>query len=299
MSKPILITGATGKQGGSVLRALLSHPKYNPNTYPIYALTRNPTSPSSEKLKSLSSSVSLIKGDLNDVPAIFSSLPQKPWGVFSVQLPGKTEVSQGKALVDAAVAADVSHFVYTSVDRHGEQATDVPHFASKHEIEQYLIQKAEESNGKLTYTILRPVFFLENLEWGYIGKIIATAWRDHVDGKKLSVIATADIGSFGANAFLESDSPTYKTQKISLAGDDLTFEEADKVFVEKTGEHIPVTFGFVASLMLWAVKDLNLMFRFFRNEGYSVDIQGLRKIDGGLKDLRTWIDTSSYGKKKK
>ena len=300
MSRPILITGATGKQGGSVLRALLAHPKYSSTTYPIYAVTRNPASPGATRLAALSSSISLVAGDLNDSPAIFASLPTKPWGVFSVQLSGKTEVPQGKALVDAAVQAGVSHFVYTSVDRAGgEDPTDVPHFMTKHEIERYLMKKSEESKGKLTYTILRPVFFLENLEWGFVGKIVATAWRNAVGSHKLQVIATTDIGAIGARAFLENDNPLFKNQGISLAGDELTFEEANKICLEKTGQEIPVTFGFLSTLLLWASKDMRLMFRFFVIKGYSADIAANRKMNEQLMDFPTWVERSSLGKGKK
>jgi len=300
MSKPILITGATGKQGGSVLRALLAHPSYSPATYPIYAVTRNPSSSGSARLSALSSSISLIAGDLNNTPAIFASLPAKPWGVFSVQLPGKTEVPQGKALVDAAVQAGVSHFVYTSVDRGvGNDPTNVPHFKTKHEIENYLVQKSGESNGKMSYTILRPVFFLDNLDWGFIGKVVATAWRDAVGPHKLQVIATTDIGAVGAEAFLENDNPTYKNKGISLAGDELTFEDANKIFLEKTGQEIPVTFGFLATLLLWASTDMGRMFKFFVEKGFGVDIAAVQKMNKGFQDFPTWVEGSSYGKAKK
>ncbi|MCJ1380773.1 hypothetical protein MMC17_003882 [Xylographa soralifera] len=302
MSKPILITGATGKQGGSVLRALLAHPSYSPTTHPIYAVTRNPSSPSSTRLAALSPAIKLIPGDMNNTPAIFSSLPSPPWGVFSVQLPGKAEVAQGTALVDAAVQAGAQKFVYASVDRHGEESdhdpTDVPHFITKHQIEKHLIQAAQASGGKLSYTILRPVFFLDNLEWGFVGKIISTAWRDHLGGKKMQVIATTDIGTFGAAAFLEPENPEYRDKAYSLAGDELTWEEAERVFREKTGRSMPTTYGFLASFVLWAVKDVGLMFRFIRERGFGADVEKLRGMQAGkgLRDFGMWAEGSMYGK---
>ncbi|MCJ1403747.1 hypothetical protein MMC11_006970 [Xylographa trunciseda] len=305
MSKPILITGATGKQGGSVLRALLAHPSYSPTTHPIYAVTRNPTSASSTRLAALSPAIKLITGDMNNTPAIFSSLPSPPWGVFSVQLPNKHEVAQGTALVDAAVKAGAQKFVYTSVDRHGDASdndpTDVPHFITKHQIEKHLIQAARASAGKLSYTILRPVFFLDNLDWGFVGRVTATGWRDHTAGKKIQVIATADIGPFAAAAFLEPENPEYKDKAYSLAGDELTWDEAEKIFVEKTGRSIPTTYGFLASFVLWAVKDVGLMFRFFREKGFGADIEKLKGMQAGrgLKDFGTWTEGSTYGKGRK
>ncbi|MCJ1286050.1 hypothetical protein MMC26_005392 [Xylographa opegraphella] len=305
MSKPILITGATGKQGGSVLRALLAHPSYSPSAHPIYAVTRNPSSASSTRLAALSPGIKLITGDMNNAPAIFSSLPSPPWGVFSVQLPGKGEVAQGNALVDAAVRAGARKFVYASVDRHGDVSehdpTDVPHFITKHHIEQHLMQAAQASGGKLSYTILRPVFFLDNLEAGFVGKITATAWRDHLDGRKMQVIATTDIGTFGAAAFMEPENPEYKDKAYSLAGDELTWDEAERIFREKTGQSIPTTFGFLASFVMWAVKDVGLMIRFIRERGFGADVERLRGMQAGkgLRDFATWAEGSMYGKAKK
>ena len=302
MSKPILITGATGKQGGAVLRALLNHPSYKPNAYPIYALTRNTSSGSAKSLASKSPTIKLIPGDLNDLPAIFASLPSKPWGVFSIQLPGKQEIAQGKGLIDAAMAAGTKHFVYTGVDRGGDASIDsptkVPHFKSKHEIEHHLIRVSTESKGRMSYTILRPAFFLDNLEWGFIGKVLSTAWRDYVPATKpLQVIDTRDIGTFGAAAFLESEKPMYHNHALSLAGDGLTFREANEIFERETGMPIPVTYGWLASVMLFLVKDVRLMFDWFSESGFNVDVGKLRGMKMGLRDFKTWVGGSKFGKK--
>jgi len=82
MSKAILVTGATGNQGGALIKALIGDTSLS-----LIALTRNAQSPSAVKLKE--QGVSVIEGDLNNVPAIFeqSALKeQKLWGVFSVQV---------------------------------------------------------------------------------------------------------------------------------------------------------------------------------------------------------------------
>ena len=111
MSKGLLITGATGKQGGATVDALLSSPSTE-SQFTILAVTRDTASPSAKKLQDKSSAIKVIKGDLNDVPGIFQSAkaihPQGIWGVYSVQVPmgkGQTlekEEAQGKALVDEA-----------------------------------------------------------------------------------------------------------------------------------------------------------------------------------------------------
>ncbi len=169
MSRVLLITGATGKQGGAVINALLSSPAKSQFT--ILAVTRNPSSPSALKLAKKSDNIKLVEGNLDNVSGIFESaskVTSEPvWGAFSVQVPfgngatAVTEEIQGKALVDEAVKRGVKHFVYTSADRHGDKSssnpTNVPHFISKHNIEQHLVKKT--SDGKMTWTILRPVAF--------------------------------------------------------------------------------------------------------------------------------------------
>lgn len=67
---------------------------------------------------------------------------------------GHEEQRQGKVLIDASLKAGVKFFVYSSVDRHGEDSinnpTDVPHFIHKHEIEHYLIEKTKSTDMRWT-----------------------------------------------------------------------------------------------------------------------------------------------------
>jgi uncharacterized protein YbjT (DUF2867 family) len=169
MAKVVLITGATGKQGGAVINSLLASPEAKNIT--ILAVTRNPESESAKKLAD--KGCKLVVGDMDDIPAIFEAAKkvcsEPVWGVFSVQLPhgkgnsGDAEEKQGKDLVDGAIANGVKMFVYSSVERGGEtksfdNPTPVPHFITKHNIEHHLVEKAE---GKMDWTILRPVAFMD------------------------------------------------------------------------------------------------------------------------------------------
>jgi uncharacterized protein YbjT (DUF2867 family) len=139
--RKILVSGATGKQGGAVIKALLANPP--PFNYQILALTRKTTSNAAKSLAS-NSRITLVEGDLDDCEAIFKKAGGvgAVWGVFCVTLPDLQskveglETKQGNALVDAAVANGVKKFVLTSVDRGGSDksefdATNIPHFISK------------------------------------------------------------------------------------------------------------------------------------------------------------------------
>lgn len=166
MSGPIiLVTGATGRQGGAVIRALLA----SSTSFQILALTRDTTSPSSLKLAKLG--IRLIQGNQDDPNAIFASAGVPIDGVFSTQVPdGKgqneeSEIRQGCGMWDAAQKAGVKHFVLTSADRHGFQPTPIPHFASKHAIEEHIMKTSTPEGTK--WTFLRPVTFMENLVKGF------------------------------------------------------------------------------------------------------------------------------------
>ena len=176
MAKNLLITGATGKQGGAVISALLA--SRSAADFQIYAVTRNPSSSAATALAS-KANVQVIKGDLDDPESLFKAAGVNIWGVYSVQVPmGKgqtpvTEERQGKQLVDAALAhGHVKKFVYTSADRGGAKSssdpTNIPHFISKFRIEKHLQEKVQGSN--IDYSIFRPVAFMENFTNDFPGK---------------------------------------------------------------------------------------------------------------------------------
>lgn len=85
-SKAVLITGATGKQGGAVIEALLQANV----PYEILALTRDTQSPSSMRLAQKSPNIKLISGNLDVADEVFEKIKEATkapvWGVFSVQV---------------------------------------------------------------------------------------------------------------------------------------------------------------------------------------------------------------------
>jgi uncharacterized protein YbjT (DUF2867 family) len=306
MSKALLITGATGQQGGATIDALISSPSQS-SDFTILAVTRNPSSASATALAKKSPSIKLVAGDFNDVPAIFSAAEaiQKPiHGVFAVTtFAGKgqnveTEEKTGKALVDEALKRGVSHFVFTSVDRGGDKSldnpTEIPHFKSKHNIERHLIDSAKGT--KMSYTILRPVAFMDNWVPGMMGKMFGAMWSSALaSDRKLQLISVRDIGHFAAEAF--RNPAKYNNRAIALAGDELTLSQADKVWKDSMGYGAPVTYSFMGAGLMWGVKELGTMFKWFQTDGYNVDIAALKKEHPGLQTLGEWIVKESAFKK--
>lgn len=205
------------------------------------------------------------------------------------------EVQQGKALIDASLENGVKHFVYSSVDRGGEKRsfenpTPVPHFASKHQVEQYLLQKT--SGGSMSWTILRPAGFMDNYVPGSMAKVFLTAWKVAIDkDQPLQLIACADIGQFAAEALMNPEK--YNGRAISLAGDELTFDQAAAVFKQRIGSDMPTTYGLVGSLALFALKDIGTMFKWMNSEGFGADVEELRRENPDMIDFGAYLEKYS------
>ena len=305
MSGPILVTYATGKQGSATVRALLKLP--NPPI--ILAATRSAASAGAQKLACLSSNVKLVQGTLDDTPALFTeaqkSADQPIWGVFSIQLAQgmgtSNETDQGKALIDESISRSVKHFVYSSVDRGGDEKswetpTTIPHFRSKYDIEHHLRDKA--ANSDMTWTILRPVSFMDNLAPGMQSRVFLAAMKGSLSNKTpMQWIACRDIGILTAKSFAEPQ--RYHTKAIGLAGDALTVDQLSEAFREATGQALTPTFGFLGTALKLAMKEIRLMLQWFETDGYAVDIPALRKIHPDLLDFKTWIVEDSPFEAKK
>ena len=311
MAKALLITGATGKQGGSVIDALLSL-NNDGSKFTILALTRDTTSPSAKRLASRGNgNIKLVEGDLNDVPTLFEEAKRinsnRPiWGVYSVQAslgPGVTvegEITQGKALIDGAIEAGIKHFVYSSVERGGDTAswdspTPIPHFQTKQVIEQHLraVTAAGEAGGSMGWTILRPVAFMDNLEPGMKTKVFIAALWNHLGDRDKSMqwVATADIGVFAAKAFV---SPAeWNHRAVGIAGDELTMEQMSAAFARATGSPAPVTYWPLGSFLTYMVAEVGLMVGWFASHGYKADIAARRRDHPGMLTFEEWLPKKS------
>lgn len=287
--KTIIVIGATGKQGGAVITSLLASPQAS--TLRIIGVTRDATSPRSRRLAALPA-VSVMEGDLSD-PGAMLAKAGPAWGLYIVQTNSDAEERQGKALVDAALAHGVQHLVYSSGDRGGPERsetdpTTVKNFAAKYAVEKHLVARAALSPQRATHTILRPVTFFENLTADVHGKGFARMWEQLGD-RRLQFVSTEDIGWFAAASLLDPE--TYAGRAITLVGDELTQPEADVIFKQVTGRHMPIAPCLVASTVKLVLRDsVGDMFRWFAGAGYGSSVEVCREMYPGIKDFRAWIE---------
>jgi uncharacterized protein YbjT (DUF2867 family) len=264
----ILVTGATGQQGGATARHLLDQ------GWQVRALVRDPNTAAAQALSA--KGVELVQGDLDDRSSLDRALAGV-YGVFSVQTfmgpEGPVgETRQGKALADAAKAAGVQHFVYSSVGG-AERKSGLPHFESKWQIEQHV-----RALG-LPATILRPVFFMENLRSPWMGPrdgVLAVALHSTTS---LQMIAADDIGAFAAMVFAQP--AEFLGKAIEIAGDSLTGPQVADAFTRVSGQRV----RFV-ELPLEQMRSFNAemadMMTWFNDHGYNADIPALRRLLPGL-----------------
>ncbi|KAK0649178.1 hypothetical protein B0T16DRAFT_409558 [Cercophora newfieldiana] len=292
----ILVVGATGQQGGATIKALLALPKSDPPIH-ILALTRNTASAKAKALAEAHKGViDLVQGDATNPSPIFESQPKGSIdALFLVTTPGKVpEEKQAIPLIDAAVEHGVKHIVFSSVERGGDEKswtnpTNIEHFLQKHNIEIYLRDKAEKEPGKFTWTIIRPVAFFEN--WDAFGSMLAALLASSLrPDQKLQLVGVPDIGKFAAAAL--TDPAKWSGRAFGLAGDELTLDEQKKVFKRVTGADLPQTFTFLGKMLIWAVKDLGNMFKWFGTDGYGADIEARRK-EIPTQNFEAWLRESS------
>jgi uncharacterized protein YbjT (DUF2867 family) len=293
-SKKLLIAGATGKQGGAVIDALIS--RSTPTPFQILALTRNRSTAKAGALAARSD-ITIVEGNLSS-PALIFAEHSPIHGVFLVTSPGKegAEEAQAEQLITLAVTSGVEHFIFTSVDRSGPQKdfpTSIRHFASKHRIEELLREKA--AGTQMRWTILRPVTFMDNLTPDFMGRMFASMWAD-VGDAPLQLVSVHDIGVFAASAF--EDPEAYEGRAVGLAGDELSFAQGKIVFKETMGFEMPQTFWFVSAIMKLMVKEMDLMSTWLKYEGCGVDIPSLRKEEPRLQNFEMWLRESSQFKEK-
>lgn len=283
----VLVAGATGRQGGAVVRHML------PKGWRLRALTRNPKSYAARQLAE--KGVELVEGDMDD-PASLERAARGVYGIYSVQdfwtVGARREVQQGKNLADVAKKAGVEHLVYSSVGG-AERNTGITHWETKWVVEKHV------RSLNLPVTVLRPASFMETyhiteVEIGLLkGKL-----ADPIRGDKpYQTIATDDIGAFAALAFERPKD--FIGLELEIAGSELTNIDAAKVFSRVLNR--PVKFQKLPLPIVRLVlgKEFNEMFHWFNSKGYQANIPELRRRypEVRLHSLEDWLREDGWDKR--
>ncbi|ACY14619.1 NmrA/HSCARG family protein [Haliangium ochraceum] len=266
----VFVTGATGKQGGAVARALLDA------GHSVCGMTRDTDSAAARALRE--AGAELHRAEYGEHERLVAGMRGAD-AAFAMTTPFASggaagEVAQGKALIAAAEAAELPYMVFSSVAS-ADQDTGVPHFDSKYEVEKCL------RASSLSHAVVAPVYFMENL---LMPQVLA-GLRDGVlavplsEDCQLQQVALADIGQFTAHVLSHRDA--FAGQRVDIAGDELAGIEMVQLLSEKLGREIRYH-QLPLDEIRQVSEDLALMFAWFEREGYDADIMELRE---GYEDI--------------
>jgi uncharacterized protein YbjT (DUF2867 family) len=285
--KLILVTGATGAQGGGVARHLL-----HGGRFAVRALTREPGSEKAERLRLAGAEV--VKGDLGDAQSLRAAT-RGVYGVFGVtnfweHFGGERE--QGRNLVDAVAEAGVGHFVFSTLPpalKISGGELEVPHFDIKAELEEYARLRVPGA------TSVHVAFYYEN----FLGFFLPRKGEDGVysfgfpqGDTPLAAVSVEDVGGVVAALFERPDE--FKGRTVGVVGDDLPPGDYAAAMTRLLGrtvkyEHVPreifAGFGFLGA------EDLANMFDFNRRfiPGRRADLKGSRSLYPGVKTFEAWL----------
>jgi uncharacterized protein YbjT (DUF2867 family) len=255
----ILVTGATGKQGGALARSLIER------GHRVRALTRNKESYKAKELEKLG--IELVEGDFGYAPTLIDAMDGVD-AVFAMTTPFEKgdnfELKSGYLLEHAAISLSIKHLVYSSVAA-ADQETGISHFKSKFNIENFIKSK------KVPFTIIRPVYFMENLLSSWMlselnqGRISTALKRD----RKLQMITVEDIANFIVYVFEHREQFLGKT--IEIASDEISMEQVTETISRTLGKHFEyheLSYQDINNMR----DDFVNLYKWLNEKGYKVDV---------------------------
>jgi uncharacterized protein YbjT (DUF2867 family) len=195
----------------------------------------------------------------------------------------EAEVRQGINLIDAAKRSRVTQFVYSSVAA-ADRRTGIPHFESKFRIEEHL-----RGTG-MRYTILRPVFFMENW-FGMRDALGEGALVLPLDpATRLQMVAVDDIGGSVAAAFEHPGK--WQGRVFEIAGDELSMTALAQAFSRTVGREIEYRQLPWGDFEARSGPEIATMYRWFQDVGYTVDIPAVRQEYPRLTSFDRWLNAN-------
>lgn len=302
--KIIAVIGATGAQGGGLVRSILNN---NNDGYSVRAITRNTNSDKAKALAGLGAEV--VSADLDNPESIKNAF-KNAYGVFAVtnfweHFSPEKEISQIKNIAEASKSAGVQHTIFSTLEdtrkwvplEDGRMPTlmgkyKVPHFDGKGEAEHYF------TDLNVPVTFLLTSFYWDNFIYfgmgpkkGDDGKY---ALNIPMGNKKLPGIAAEDIGKCAYGIFKKGGE--YIGKKVGIAGGHYTGQEMADAFSKVYGKEFvynAVPFDVYRGLGFPGAEDLGNMFQFKHDfEDYFC---GARKpeesksLNPGLQSFEFWL----------
>ncbi|CZR63660.1 related to nitrogen metabolic regulation protein nmr [Phialocephala subalpina] len=242
MSKTLVVFGATGQQGGSIIKTVLASPSLS-KTYKIRAVTRDITKPAAQALSSLG--IEIVQGDAGDV----SSLGPVLEGAHTVFALTTTtydsqcytrEFTQGKAIADAAVAASVQYLIFSSLPHcssiSGGKYKGVQSFDAKADVETYIRSLPIKSAFFMPGSFLQN-FHNQTMQPNPIGDGTYAIFNIVSPSTRLPLIDTASDTGKHISAIL-SDPEKFEGKSLCASTEVPTMEEICATMTKMSGKTV-------------------------------------------------------------
>lgn len=302
--KIIAVLGATGAQGGGLVRAIQADKS---GEFLARAITRNPSSEQARALAALGAEV--VAADADDEASLRAAFDEA-WGAFCVtffweHFSPEKEAAQVAAMARCAKGAGLQHVVWSTLEdsRKWIPLEDdrmptllgkykVPHFDAKGESDHFF------TDAGVPVTFLLASFYWENFIYFGSGPkrgpdgVLALNFP--LGDKKFPSIGVEDIGRCAYSIF--RDSAKWIGKRVGIAGEHLTMAEMAAIFTEVLGEEVRYndvppevyrSFGFPGA------DDLGNMFQF--NRDIAEDFLGARSLavsrllNPQMQSFRDWL----------
>ncbi|MEJ2007823.1 MAG: NmrA/HSCARG family protein [Acidobacteriota bacterium] len=289
-AKTILVTGATGAQGGGVVRHLLKGGKFKPR-----CLTRKPDSEKARVLEQAGAEI--VRGDLDDPDSLRAAM-KGCYGVFGVTNfweHFEKESFHGRNLIEAVRDSAIEHFVFSTLPyahKLSNWKLEVPHFDMKAKLEEYA------RSLKLPATFAHVAFYYENFLSFFPPK-------PQEDGSylfgfpqgdtPLAGVSVEDVGGVVATIF---DRPVdFRDKTVGVVGDDLTCRQYAEVMSRVLGKKIVYRYiprEVFAKLGFPSAEDLANMFEYNRLfiPNRQADLEQSLALYPGMQRFEPWVSAN-------
>ncbi len=302
--KIIAVLGATGAQGGGLVRAILNDKS---SEFSVRALTRDVNSPKAKAFADMGAEVVAV--DIDNYESIRSAFTNA-YGVYAVtffweHFSAEKEIAQIASIAKAAKETAVKHIVWSTLEDtrnwiplddnrmptiHGKYK--VPHFDSKGSSDKFFTEL------NLPVTFLLTSFYWENFIYfgmqpkrGSDGKLALTI---PMGDKKLSGIAAEDIGKCAYGIFKKGNE--FIGKRVGIAGEHLTVKKMAETFTKVLGEEVvynDVPFDVYRGFGFPAADDVGNMFQFYHDfEDYFTGARSIefsKSLNPQLKTFDNWL----------
>lgn len=307
-ARVIAVTGATGAQGGGLIRAILAHPEAG---FVARAITRNPDSDAARALAA--EGVEVVKADLNDEASLVTAF-DGAYGIFAVtnfweHFSPDTEIVQAGNIARAAKASGASHVIWSTLEDFREWVPldderiptlmgkyKVPHFDAKGEANHLF------SDAGVPTTFLNTSFYWENLIYFGMGPkpgedgVLAITFP--LGDAKLASMAAADIGRSAFGIFAAG--PAFIGKTVGIAGGHLSGAEMAASLTRALGREVRYNavspdayrgFGFPAADELGNMFQINAEF----SDRYCAarDLDATRVLNPDLQSFDEWLEENA------